>query len=209
MCSCATYVHVRYNHIKKKYSSQKKKTAVIARDPLTYWCSSSAPSVQVSRCCHWRTAEDLSHLPRDGTEHRHIQLSRPGLDDSVGSSFHRSLCITAATLCSCCQHLQTARRKTCWSSSATFPSATKVSLSLERTEGRKEASHLGSVFWWQRLCSKATRTTSLCCCGWWTPSPSLHPFASWDRRPTWSSERASTWTLEGDSSCQGYTTGTM
>lgn len=52
--------------------------------------------------------------------------------------FHRPLYITAAIFCSCCQHLQTARRKTCWSSSVTFPSATKVSLSLDLTEGRKE-----------------------------------------------------------------------
>lgn len=65
------------------------------------------------------------------------------------------------------------------------------------------------VYWWQCLCLKAAPTTSPFSSGWWTHSPSLLPYASWDQPLTWSSERASMLTLGGGSTCRGCTTGIM
>lgn len=136
-----------------------------------------------------------------------------------GNSAHTQLVIFARLLtshllpadwnnCSCCpfQHLQTAHKRISWSWLVTSLSAMKVSPS---SGDRKEGTYLSSVFWWQHLCLKAAPTTSPFCCGCWTLSPSLLRFAFWDRRPTWSSEKASMLTLEDESSCRGCTTGIM
>lgn len=65
------------------------------------------------------------------------------------------------------------------------------------------------MYWWRCLCLKDAPTTSPSCCGWWTHSPSLLPYASWDRPPTWSSERANMWTPKDGSTCRGCVAGIM